>query len=198
MIRKFNFFKQYGGVYVDVQCTAGGVYINLHSYEPGLAPALVINHTSKTVSLREKGSQKRIDLAPGYCVLHAWQQPTGARELFYLSSQKEIKMSLTKVNFFFKHSTDSLGFQDSAKKLENEDLWNVSFLDGLQRVVLFTNDKRISAGPATVASEKPLSELELHLHGFGLSIVNNRPPKAIELLYMGIVRLVFFFWFGCM
>lgn len=72
--------------------------------------------------------------------------------------------------------------------MEKEILWTVSFLDGLQRIVLFTNEERIAAGPATVASEKPLSDMELHLHGFGLSIVNNRHPKAIELLYMGVVR----------
>lgn len=34
--------------------TEGAVYINLTSYEPGMAPALIINHTQDTMSLWEK------------------------------------------------------------------------------------------------------------------------------------------------
>lgn len=51
----FYCFKfQYGGVNVDIQITEGGVYINLTSYEHGMAPALIINHTKDAMNFWEK------------------------------------------------------------------------------------------------------------------------------------------------
>jgi len=41
---------------VDVQLSEGGVYISMSAYSPGYAPALIINHTRRTIDFWEKGS----------------------------------------------------------------------------------------------------------------------------------------------
>lgn len=45
---------QYGGIDVDIQLTEGGVFINFTMYQPGMAPALIINHTQDTMNFWEK------------------------------------------------------------------------------------------------------------------------------------------------
>jgi len=50
------FCFQYGGVNVDVQMTKGAVYVTFSPYRPGMAPALILNHTNDVLSLSEKGS----------------------------------------------------------------------------------------------------------------------------------------------
>jgi hypothetical protein len=40
-----------------VQVSEGNVFINLSAYEPGLAPALIVNHTDYMVEFWEKGNQ---------------------------------------------------------------------------------------------------------------------------------------------
>jgi vacuolar protein sorting-associated protein 13A/C len=47
---------QYGGVNVDVQMTEGAVYATFSLYSPGMAPALILNHTDDALSFWEKGS----------------------------------------------------------------------------------------------------------------------------------------------
>jgi len=50
------FCFQYGGVNVDVQMTEGAVYVTFSPYRPGMAPALILNHTNDVLSFSEKGS----------------------------------------------------------------------------------------------------------------------------------------------
>ena len=50
------FSFQYGGVNVDVQMTEGAVYVTFSRYRPGMAPALILNHTNDALSFSEKGS----------------------------------------------------------------------------------------------------------------------------------------------
>lgn len=50
------FFFQYGGVNVDVQMTEGAVYVTFSPYRPGMAPALILNHSNDALSFSEKGS----------------------------------------------------------------------------------------------------------------------------------------------
>lgn len=48
--------EQYGGINVETLITEGGVYVTLGKYRPGLAPALIINHTNYPVNVWEKES----------------------------------------------------------------------------------------------------------------------------------------------
>lgn len=41
---------------METLITEGGVYVTLGQYRPGLAPALIINHTNYPISVWEKES----------------------------------------------------------------------------------------------------------------------------------------------
>jgi len=69
----------------------------------------------------------------------------------------------------------------------DEELYYVSFLDGTQRVLLFTPNLKIAedcqlAGDLEVIDQ----EITLNIHGIGFSLVNNIAKS--ELLYMCIAR----------
>ena len=66
----------------------------------------------------------------------------------------------------------------------NECVRYISFLDGTQRILLFTDDRTLGAGPLnrTAGSD---TEIILQIHGIGISLVNN--INQTELLYMGFV-----------
>lgn len=61
----------------------------------------------------------------------------------------------------------------------------MSFLDGTQRVLLFTNDFDIANEAHSVNQlEKVTQEIEVDIHGIGLSLVNNL--KQCDIMYIGI------------
>lgn len=71
-------------------------------------------------------------------------------------------------------------------------IWNItnnkqncrwSFLDGMQRVLLFTECRELTQC-ATNVFEIIQQEITLSLHGFGLSLINNLNRQ--EILYIGI------------
>lgn len=82
-------------------------------------------------------------------------------------------------------------FQDNLGTFQlldiDEKLFYVSFLDGTQRVLLFTTNLKIAedcqlAGDLEVIDQ----EITLNIHGIGFSLVNNITKS--ELLYMCIAR----------
>ncbi|XP_067012189.2 intermembrane lipid transfer protein Vps13 [Anabrus simplex] len=166
--------NKYGGINVDIQMTEGAVYISFMSYGPGCAPALIINHTPVPISFSEKGSENSWTLEPKYAVMFTWANPLGPRELVWLSTKKkEVSDGLRK---------DGLG--EFSPDPETPMYW-VSFLDGMQRVLLFTADPAV-AREAQSAGELEAIEREVNvaIHGVGLSVVNN--ISHIEILYIGI------------
>lgn len=63
----------------------------------------------------------------------------------------------------------------------------VSFLDGRQRVLLFTDDVAlVSKALQAEELEQPDQEIILSIHSLGLSLVNNENKK--EISYIGITR----------
>lgn len=51
---------QFGGINIDVQVSEGNIFINLSTYETGLAPALIVNHTDYTIDFWEKVNQPAV------------------------------------------------------------------------------------------------------------------------------------------
>ncbi|XP_072763012.1 intermembrane lipid transfer protein Vps13 isoform X2 [Anoplolepis gracilipes] len=167
--------NKYGGINVDVQISEGGVYISLSAYSSGNAPALIINHTPHTINLWEKGSINVRSIQSYNRMFYTWENPSGPRKLVWEDNNgKEIEDNLRK---------DNLGaFQLSDV---DEKLFYVSFLDGIQRVLLFTTNLKIAedcqlAGDLEVIDQ----EITLNIHGIGFSLVNNITKS--ELLYMCI------------
>lgn len=96
-----TFIFQYGGVTVHVQNTAGGIYINLNSYEPGVAPALLMNHTTNLIQCQEKGVKSLIYLEPMWSLLFAWSRPAGGLEfIWHLNNGKPVAINLNEVGLF--------------------------------------------------------------------------------------------------
>ncbi|XP_077266001.1 vacuolar protein sorting 13C isoform X2 [Temnothorax americanus] len=167
--------NKYGGINVDVQISEGGVYISMSAYIPGNAPALIVNHTPHTVTLWEKGSINVRSVQSYNRMFYTWENPAGPRKLVWEDNNgKEIEDNLRK---------DTLG--TFALPDIDEKLFYVSFLDGTQRVLLFTTNLKIAedcqlAGDLEVIDQ----EITLNIHGIGFSLVNNITKS--ELLYMSI------------
>ncbi|XP_026827312.1 vacuolar protein sorting-associated protein 13 isoform X2 [Ooceraea biroi] len=167
--------NKYGGINVDVQMNEGGVYISMSGYSSGNAPALIINHTPHTINFWEKGSINVRSVQSYNRMFYTWENPAGSRQLIWEDSNgKEIENKLRK---------DNLG----AFQLPDidQELYYVSFLDGTQRVLLFTPNLKIAedcqlAGDLEIIDQ----EITLNIHGIGFSLVNNITKS--ELLYMCI------------
>lgn len=73
---------------------------------------------------------------------------------------------------------------------ETQRIWWVSFLDGLQRVVLFTEDIELAKGAHTIGEAEAVhTEIILAMHGLGLSLVNDH--ELTEILYVSISKYVY-------
>ncbi|XP_012058655.1 PREDICTED: vacuolar protein sorting-associated protein 13C [Atta cephalotes] len=167
--------NKYGGINIDVQINEGGVYISMSAYVPGNAPAMIINHTPHTINLWEKGSLNVRSVQSYNRMFYTWENPAGPRKLVWEDNNgKEIEDNLRK---------DNLGTFQLPEI--DEKLFYVSFLDGTQRVLLFTTNLKIAedcqlAGDLEIIDQ----EITLNIHGIGFSLVNNITKS--ELLYMCI------------
>lgn len=70
---------------------------------------------------------------------------------------------------------------------ENNPIYWVSFLDGLQRVILFTDDAILASGAHTIGEAELVdTEVVLSMQGIGLSLVND--PERLEIVYISISK----------
>ncbi|ETE73059.1 Vacuolar protein sorting-associated protein 13C, partial [Ophiophagus hannah] len=121
--------KMNTGILVNVSVAEHSVVINVSDYYEGAAPALVINQTSwATLKYQQSGLQEVMELKPKEVRLFVWADPTGTRKLSWNYAQNTGELDLLK---------DECGqFSYNA----NTPIHWVSFLDGRQRVLLFTED----------------------------------------------------------
>ncbi|XP_010080144.1 PREDICTED: vacuolar protein sorting-associated protein 13C, partial [Pterocles gutturalis] len=163
-----------GGLLVDVSVSEHSTIISFSDYYEGAAPALIVNHTSwDTLRYKQSGLQEVMELKPKEACLFAWTDPTKTRKLTWGYSQNFGEHDLLK---------DQCGqFPYNA----NTQIHWVSFLDGHQRVLLFTDDVAlVSKARQAEELEQPDQEINLSIHGLGLSLVNNENKK--EVSYIGI------------
>lgn len=63
----------------------------------------------------------------------------------------------------------------------------MSFLDGLQRVLLFTDHELLAKGAYTIGEAELIdTEIILSMQGMGLSLVND--PELLEIIYLSISK----------
>lgn len=87
-------------------------------------------------------------------------------------------MNQMNCSFFF------FSFIYSSLPNEQKGYW-VSFLDGLQRVLLFTEyEDVVTKSSSTTGLDTITNSIEVKIHGIGLSVLNN--DKRIDILYLGI------------
>ncbi|XP_050667360.1 intermembrane lipid transfer protein Vps13 isoform X3 [Leptidea sinapis] len=166
--------NEYGGLHVEVQLSEGGTYITVRQYREGHAPALVVNCTPHTLHVYEKESVNVRNLPPMHKMLYTWENPAGPRILIFEAFRKrEIENDLRK---------DDIG---DFLITEVDRVWWVSFLDGMQRVLLITEDGLLARGAHTLGEAEPVrTELVLAVHSLGLSLVND--TNLTEILYISI------------
>ncbi|XP_053451789.1 intermembrane lipid transfer protein VPS13C isoform X1 [Nycticebus coucang] len=162
------------GILVDINTAEHSTVITFSDYHEGSAPALIINHTPWDIlTYKQSGSPEQVELLPRQVRLFAWADPTGTRKLTWRYAANVGEHDLLK---------DDCGqFPYDA----NIQIHWVSFLDGRQRVLLFTDDVAlVSKALQAEEMEQSNHEVILSLHSLGLSLVNNENKQ--EVSYIGI------------
>uniref|UniRef100_A0A8C9YUJ6 Vacuolar protein sorting 13 homolog A n=1 Tax=Sander lucioperca TaxID=283035 RepID=A0A8C9YUJ6_SANLU len=161
-----------GGITVDVNLSEHSATIRFSEYHNGAAPFLIINGTKDQTLQFHQSSLKEAEqeeLEPGKAVHYTWTEPTGSRELCWKCGTYSGKLKSEK---------------DLREDMHNDGkLFVISFYEGLQRVVLFTEEQRIYK--LLCESEKAqLAEQEiiLSLQNVGISLVNNSSGQEISFI----------------
>ncbi|XP_066448424.1 intermembrane lipid transfer protein VPS13C isoform X2 [Eleutherodactylus coqui] len=162
------------GLLVDVSIADHAIVIKVSDYYEGAAPALIMNHTARAkLTYWQSGIEEEKVLLPGETRLFAWTDPTGTKKLMWTYSQDKGELDLLK---------DESG--QFAYNPEIQVHW-VSFLDGRQRVLLFTEDVAlVSKARQAEEMEQPDQEINISIHSLGLSLINNESKQ--EISYIGI------------
>ncbi len=171
--------NRYGAIQVDCRISNSETLLTLSSYSRGLAPVQLINSTrSINISYWEKSAAAKEVLKPSTSVLFTWTDPSGPRALIWSITGyvEEYENALVK---------DGQGVIELEPK---QYLAWVSFLDGMQRILLFAEDPRLcySLAHTTGEFERIELEVEVSMHGVGVSVVNNSPLCSYELLYTSV------------
>uniref|UniRef100_A0A8C6Y4F4 Vacuolar protein sorting 13 homolog A n=1 Tax=Naja naja TaxID=35670 RepID=A0A8C6Y4F4_NAJNA len=163
-----------GGIIVDITLAEHSTTIIFSNYHDGAAPFLIINHTKEEVIEYGQSSLTSMEetLEPNKAVLYTWADPVGSRKLKWKCGKNSEEIT----------QKDDLmtPFQVGAKHI-----FIVSFFEGLQRIILFTEDEKVFK--MTYESEKvELAEQEIivSLQDVGISLVNNYLRQ--EIAYIGI------------
>lgn len=168
-----------GGIYVDVGVTEGGVYITFTGYSQGNAPAVIVNNTDRVVHYFERGNVNRRAVMPKEQQLFTWNDPAGDRILYWQNRDDKTPVETDL-------QQDQAGFYNLPGESEaSQQIYWVTFLDGLQRVLLFTRDQK-SASELHLSEKftKITQDVEVEILGIGLSLVND--TRNLEILYLGI------------
>ncbi|KAJ8035599.1 Vacuolar protein sorting-associated protein 13C [Holothuria leucospilota] len=161
------------GVIVEVQITEAATVVAFRKFLGGNFTLQVINDTDDMpVTFHQQGVKEELKLDPLKAQLYTWQEPLGSRKLVWKVDEKEHVNNLIK---------DGIG----EIKFNSIPVYWVSFLDGTQRLLLFTNDlAKATKAQQAAELEQVDQEVIVALPGIGLSLVNNITRK--EISYIGI------------
>ncbi|XP_061483494.1 intermembrane lipid transfer protein VPS13A isoform X2 [Rhineura floridana] len=163
-----------GGIIVDVTLAEHSTSVTFSNYHDGAAPFLIINHTKEELIEYGQSSHYVMEdvLTPNKAVLYTWADPVGSRKL---------KWKCGKSNGEVTQKDDFM----TPVQVGSKTIYLVSFFEGLQRIVLFTEDEKVFK--VAYESEKvELAEQEIiiSLQDVGISLVNNYLKQ--EVGYIGI------------
>lgn len=143
--------NKYGGINVDVHVTEGVIYITFNEYHPGDAPGLIMNTTDENITFWEKGNVNGRVLKPSNMIYYTWNDPIGERMITWQNKNKanvENDLRRDGVDQFkiIRESSDEPSTSTGIKRQNSQDdvIYWVSFLDGTQRVLLFTKNESIA------------------------------------------------------
>ncbi|XP_028730709.1 vacuolar protein sorting-associated protein 13A isoform X2 [Peromyscus leucopus] len=166
--------NELGGIIAEVNLAEHSTVITFSDYHDGAATFLLINHTKNDLVQYKQSSLSEIEdsLPPGKAVYYTWADPVGSRKLKWSCGQSHGEVT---------HKDDMMTPISVGTKV----IYLVSFFEGLQRIILFTEDPKVFK--VTYESEKAeLAEQEivLALQDVGISLVNNYTKQ--EVAYIGI------------
>uniref|UniRef100_A0A4X1W2B7 Vacuolar protein sorting 13 homolog A n=1 Tax=Sus scrofa TaxID=9823 RepID=A0A4X1W2B7_PIG len=166
--------NELGGIIAGVNLAEHSTVITFSDYHDGAATFLLINHTKNDIVHYKQSSLSETEdsLPPGKAVYYTWADPVGSRKLKWKCGKSHGEVT---------HKDDMMTPINMGKKT----IYLVSFFEGLQRIILFTEDPRVFK--VTYESEKAeLAEQEvvLALQDVGISLVNNYTKQ--EVAYIGI------------
>uniref|UniRef100_A0A914HUN4 Vacuolar protein sorting-associated protein 13 DH-like domain-containing protein n=1 Tax=Globodera rostochiensis TaxID=31243 RepID=A0A914HUN4_GLORO len=162
------------GLYVIVSLSDESSVIHMESFVPGMVPAILMNDTKYPIHYRQTNDSHWYQIQPNQLAPFAWSDSINDCKLEWKSGDAA-------------NSEELLRNRDISYLPSKTDGYHycVSFLDGRQRILLFTADDKVSfIAHQAYEMEQPNMELELYLHGVGISLVNNL--KSVEVLYMAI------------
>lgn len=162
-----------GGLNVDVQVAESSIILTFDDYHPGYAAVLLVNNMENLPIIYHQVGKTEKALKSKHSILYTWEDPCTEREFSITIGKKSNKINLVK---------DGIG---EIQLEDKEKVYWVSFLDGLQRVVLLTEDLALATA-AQQAGELERSELEviISLQGIGLSLIDN--ATQTDILYLCI------------
>lgn len=172
--------NKFGGINVDVHATEGVIYITFYEYHPGDAPGLIINCTNEEMSFWEKGNVNKIQLKPNHLMYYTWFDPAGERVLTWKNvgnDNCENDLRRDGVDQFLPSNDFNESGSSKSKKRPSsqmEKVYWVSFLDGTQRILMFTNNPSIAN--ATQSSNR-LDQVSLHCFFKFLMKNNEKNPR---------------------
>ncbi|KAK2175851.1 hypothetical protein NP493_702g01003 [Ridgeia piscesae] len=123
--------NEYGGLGVECIINETAIQVTFSQYSSGLATVQLVNHTSMaTISYSQIDNKgKTCQLEPGKTILYTWDDPLKKRELVWsCGNEKNHKDELVE------DGNGDLFYTSDSK------LYWVSFLNGMQRVLFFTED----------------------------------------------------------
>ncbi|XP_064596162.1 intermembrane lipid transfer protein VPS13C-like isoform X2 [Liolophura sinensis] len=169
--------NEYGGLDVECHVSESAMVTTIGPYKHGCASVLLVNQAENlSISFSQSGVGKTHSLGGKQAVLYTWEDALGKRELVWsCGEKKDERNDLTK---------DGCG---DVFYLPDCKLFWVSFLDGPQRVLLFTEDMAVVGlvqKEVEYTFERIDQEINLSLRGVGLSLVNN--INQTEVAFMGI------------
>lgn len=146
--------NRYGGINVDVHVTEGVIYITFTEYHHGDAPAQIINFTDEDITFWEKGNVNGIVLRPSSMMFYTWKDPAGERKIMWQNHEEKgyVENDLRRdgVDHFTivrSNNEEPSTSKDKKRKssmIINSTVYWVSFLDGMQRILLFTKNEQIA------------------------------------------------------
>uniref|UniRef100_G3T225 Vacuolar protein sorting 13 homolog A n=1 Tax=Loxodonta africana TaxID=9785 RepID=G3T225_LOXAF len=172
--------NELGGIIAEVHLAEHSTIITFSDYHDGAATFLLINHTKDDLVQYKQSSLSQIEdsLPPGKAVFYTWADPVGSRKLKWKCGKSHGEVTQKDdVKVICKHFPHDANF--------HVDWDEVSFFEGLQRIILFTEDPRVFK--VTYESEKAEiaeQEIVLSLQDVGISLVNNYTKQ--EVAYIGI------------
>lgn len=174
--------NRFGAVNVEVHVTESSSYVTFNEYRNGMAPLLIINHTSENIDVHERyNEEERVDVRAGHKVYWAWCQGQGQ------AVEGEVDRSSlvwNKRKVMADVRRDGMGEFFLDDDLKKPCFWTC-FLDGIQRVLLITEDVLVYTDVRASGNYELFDqEIVLSMHRIGVSLVDNE--RGNELMYLSI------------